>query len=60
MVGWIVLALAALAVALALAAWVYGWSAERWTRPVGAALRNVRERTADLAAEFWDWVRLGR
>jgi hypothetical protein len=22
--------------------------------------RGFRERTADLAAEFWDWLRLGR
>jgi hypothetical protein len=22
--------------------------------------RAFRERTADLAAEFWDWLRLGR
>ena len=60
MIGWILLALAVLAAGGALAAWVYGWSAERWTRPVAAALRDARERTADLAAEFWDWVRLGR
>jgi hypothetical protein len=22
--------------------------------------RGLRERTADLATEFWDWLRLGR
>jgi hypothetical protein len=22
--------------------------------------QEVRERTADLAAEFWDWLKLGR
>jgi hypothetical protein len=33
---------------------------------VGGALalllggQGFRERTADLAAEFWDWLRLGR
>jgi hypothetical protein len=38
----------------------YGWSLERWTRPLGVATREAIERTADLARTFRDWLRLGR
>jgi hypothetical protein len=37
-----------------------GWSAERWTKPLGASVSDAGGRTADTAAEVWDWVRLGR
>lgn len=58
--------LAALAVAALLAAlggllaWVFGWSPERYTRPLAASAAEAGGRTADVAGEFWDWVRLGR
>lgn len=44
----------------ALAAWWFGWSAERWTRPFAAATADAGGRTADFAGEFFDWLRLGR
>ena len=44
----------------ALVAWWFGWSAERWTRPLAAATADAGGRTADLAGEFFDWLRLGR
>jgi hypothetical protein len=37
-----------------------GWSAERFTRPARAAASDAGGRTADGAAEVWDWMRLGR
>ena len=41
-------------------AWVHGWSAERLSRPLRAAATEAGERTADLVADFRDWLRLGR
>ena len=49
----IVIALAALLVAGAALAW-----ATRGSRRASAA--EARDRAADLSAEFWDWIRLGR
>lgn len=40
--------------------WFLGLDAGRVTRPIGASVTEAGERTADLAAEFWDWLRLGR
>lgn len=37
-----------------------GWSGERYTRPARAAVADAGGRTADGAAEIWDWMRLGR
>ena len=51
---------AVVAVVLAVLTWIYGWSPERFTRPFGAAAVEAGERTADTAAEFWDWLRRGR
>jgi hypothetical protein len=60
---WILAVVAGIA-ALALLGWLagrrYGWSLERWTRPFGAATTEAGERTADLARDFWDWLRRGR
>jgi predicted signal transduction protein with EAL and GGDEF domain len=53
-------ALAALAGALTLAGWWRGWDVGRVTRPFGAAAADAGGRTADLAGEFADWLRLGR
>lgn len=60
---WLLAALAGAAVAaglLAVAMWFFGWSAERWTRPLAASAAEAGGRSADLAGEFWDWLRLGR
>jgi hypothetical protein len=51
---------AVLAGIAALVAWWFGWSAERWTRPLAAATADAGGRTADMAGEFLDWLRLGR
>jgi hypothetical protein len=53
-------AFAALVALLAGLVRFYGWSAERWSRRVGAAISEAGGRTADFALEFWDWLRLGR
>lgn len=60
---WLLAALAAAAAMLgmgAFTAWWLGWSAERWTRPFAAAAADAGGRTADMAGEFFDWLRLGR
>ena len=41
-------------------AWVHGWSAEGVARPLRAAATEAGERTADLVADFRDWLHLGR
>ena len=41
-------------------AWIHGWSAERVSRPLRAAANEAGERTADVVADFRDWLRLGR
>ncbi len=53
-------AAAALAGLAALVAWFFGWSAERFTRPLTAATAEAGGRGADVFAEFRDWLRLGR
>jgi Tfp pilus assembly protein FimT len=60
---WILAVVAGIALA-GLFLWLlgrrYGWSLDRWTRPFRAAVSEAVERTADLARDFWDWLRLGR
>jgi hypothetical protein len=59
----LVLVLAGLVLACALTGglvWFLGLDTGRVTRPIGASFTEAGERTADLAAEFWDWLRLGR
>ncbi|HEX8064997.1 MAG TPA: hypothetical protein VF520_00570 [Thermoleophilaceae bacterium] len=53
----IVLAAAAVTLLAALVAWLVGWAPSRALR---VSATEATDRTADLAAEFWDWVRLGR
>ena len=53
-------ALVLLGLGLAATAWFLGWDVERVVEPRRAALTEAGERTADLVAEFRDWVRLGR
>jgi hypothetical protein len=60
---WVLAVLAALALlggAAGAVAWLRGWSPERFTRPLAAAAGEAGDRTASLAGEFWDWLRLGR
>ncbi|HWH43605.1 MAG TPA: hypothetical protein VNT32_02640 [Thermoleophilaceae bacterium] len=52
--------LAALAGLGALAAWFYGYDLRGTLRPIGASASEAGGRGADLAGEFWDWLRLGR
>jgi hypothetical protein len=41
-------------------AWSLGWApAARGTR-LGEAFLEAGQRTQDAAAEFWEWLRLGR
>ena len=40
-------------------AWLLGWTPARDGAPPPSAV-EARERAGDLAAEFWDWLRLGR
>ena len=40
-------------------AWLLGLVPARDGAPPPSAL-EARERASDLAAEFWDWLRLGR
>jgi hypothetical protein len=54
------IALVLAALGLVAAAWFFGWDVERVVEPRRAALTEAGERTADLVAEFRDWVRLGR
>jgi hypothetical protein len=52
-------ALAGLAALVAAAAWWFGWSAERWTRPWRASISEFADRAATGRSEFMDWVRSG-
>ena len=38
---------------------VFGATPSRGT-PFGASVAEAGERTQDLVAEFWDWLKLGR
>jgi hypothetical protein len=51
------LGIAALAVALA---WILGWAPTGHGTPLRASFVEAGQRTADAAAEFWEWVRRGR
>jgi hypothetical protein len=50
-------------VGLALLGWAiaaaFGRGPDRST-PFGASVVEAGERTQDLVAEFWDWLKLGR
>lgn len=56
---WAGLGLLVMALAGALA-WLLGWSPGRRLRPLRASVEDAGGRGADWAAEFWDWLRLGR
>lgn len=59
---WLLAALGALALVAALvaaAAWWFGWSAERFTRPFRASSAEFAERARDFRLELTDWLRTG-
>lgn len=59
---WALALLAALAVLAGLAAavaWWFGWSPERWSRPLGASFSDFGSRVDDAGREFGDWLRTG-
>ncbi len=60
----LLVAIICLAVGLALvalaAAWLLGAFAYRGSGGLPASAVEARERAADTAADFWDWLRLGR
>jgi hypothetical protein len=41
-------------------AWLLGAVPGRGAGPLPASAVEARERAADTAADFWDWLRLGR
>ena len=45
---------------VALLGWFRGWSPGRRLAPLRASVGDAGARGADWAAEFWDWLRLGR
>lgn len=51
------LGLTALAAA---AGWFLGWAPAGHGTPLRASFAEARQRSADAAVEFWEWVRLGR
>jgi hypothetical protein len=59
----VALAVVLAVIGVALLAWavaaVLGATPSRGT-PFGASVVEAGERTQDLVAEFWDWLRLGR
>lgn len=57
---WIVSVVATAAVSTALVSWYLGWSFDWLRRPLSSAGRDAGERLSDSAAEFRDWLRLGR
>ena len=60
MVVAIVLTTLGIAVLGTALAWSFGWApAARGTR-LGESFLEAGQRTQDAAAEFWEWLRLGR
>jgi len=59
---WAVIVIAAVvAIALiALVTWLLGYSPFGRGGALRASATEAADRTADTAAEFWDWLRLGR
>jgi hypothetical protein len=56
----IVLAALGLAALLTAIGWFLGWAPAGYGTPLHASFVEARQRTADAAAEFWEWLRLGR
>jgi hypothetical protein len=56
---WIAAIAALLVGAALLLSWLYGYGAGGFGARMRTGAGDLRERTADMAAEFWDWLRLG-
>ena len=56
----IVIAAVALLALILLGAWLLGLAPLGRLQPLRASASEASERAADTAAEFWDWLRLGR
>jgi hypothetical protein len=41
-------------------AWALGWGPATRGTPLGESFAEAGQRTQDAAAEFWEWLRLGR
>jgi hypothetical protein len=54
-----ILVMGALVLAL-LVVWVFGREPDSRLHPLRVSAVDATERTADLAAEFFDWLRIGR
>ena len=52
-------ALAALAAIWAALSWWFGWSTDRWTKPIRASTEDFAERFSDIRLEFMEWIRSG-
>jgi hypothetical protein len=59
---WAIIAIAgaALLVLALFGAWLLGYSLIERLQPLRASATEAADRTADTAAEFWEWLRLGR
>ena len=57
---WIVAAIAAGLLALALGAWVFGHGGSARSRALRAGGAEAGERSADAFHDFRDWLRRGR
>jgi hypothetical protein len=60
MVVAIVLGALGVAVLAVAVGWLLGWAPASRDSPLGASFVEAGQRTSDAAAEFWEWVRLGR
>ena len=59
---WAIIAIAAVAllVLVLVGSWLLGFSPLGRLHPLRASAAEAADRTADTAAEFWEWLRLGR
>lgn len=56
----ILIAAAALIFLIVFGGWLLGFAPLGRLQPLRASAAEAGERAADTAAEFWDWLRLGR
>ena len=60
MVVAIVLGALGVAILTVAVGWLLGWAPAGSGTPLRASFVEAGQRTSDAAAEFWEWVRLGR
>jgi hypothetical protein len=60
MVVAIVLIVLGIAVLGTAVAWALGWAPAARGTSLGESFLEAGQRTQDTAAEFWEWLRLGR